>query len=158
MTRLLITLGLLVLAYLLGTMLERRHFSHIRDREVKTKAMIVTNFEAVPSEWQVASSYLVTGNVVVSLDYFKRFIANLRAFFGGRIKAYEPLMDRARREAVLRMKEEALKRGYDAVINVRLETSRIANSVNDDGTAGIEVLAFGTALKLDQDTGMLDAS
>ena len=69
---------------------------------------------------------------------------------GGRIKTYEPLLDRARREAVLRMTEEAQRLGYDAVINVRLETSRLANArSNGQGIAGVEMLAFGTAIKLD---------
>ena len=143
-----ITLGLLVLAYFTGTMIERRHFSKIVQAEEASKAMVVTTFESLPKDWQISDVRLVTGNVVISLDYFKRFIALLRALFGGRIVVYEPLMDRARREAILRMKTEARQRGYDAVINVRLETARIANSVGDDGTAGIEILAFGTALKL----------
>jgi hypothetical protein len=34
------------------------------------------------------------------------------------------------------------------LINVRLETSRMANSRGNEGAAGVEVLAFGTALKL----------
>lgn len=141
------TLVLLVLAYFVGTARERAHFANIRSREEASQSMTVMTFETLPAGWQAAEVQLVTGNVVISLDYFKRFIANLRTFFGGRIVVYEPLMDRARREAILRMKETAKKRGYDAVINVRLESSRIANSVGDDGTAGVEILAFGTALK-----------
>jgi uncharacterized protein YbjQ (UPF0145 family) len=67
---------------------------------------------------------------------------------GGRIKTYEPLLDRARREAILRMTEEARSQGYDAVFNVRLETSRLANGRRDGkGIAGVEMLAFGTAVK-----------
>ena len=47
------------------------------------------------------------------------------------------------------MAEDAKSRGYNAVINVRLETSRLANSRRDGkGTAGIEMLAFGTAITL----------
>jgi len=80
--------------------------------------------------------------------YFKRFLATLRALVGGRIKAYEPLLDRARREALLRMTEAAVSGGYDAVLNVRLETSRLASARQDGkGTAGVEMLAFGTAIK-----------
>ena len=53
------------------------------------------------------------------------------------------------REAVLRVKEQAREQGYHAVVNLRLETSRLASSRrNGKGTAGIEILAFGTALKL----------
>ena len=94
---------------------------------------------------------MVTGSVVISLDYFKRFLAGLRAVVGGRIKAYETLLDRARREAILRMKEETARKGYDTILNVRLETSRLATGRRDGkGTAGVEVLAFGTAVKLVQ--------
>ena len=98
---------------------------------------------------KVVSSDLVSGNVVVSLDYFKRFFAGLKAMVGGRIGAYEPLLERARREALLRMIESARSRGYHAIVNVRLETARLASSRGDgEGTAGVEMLAFGTALKL----------
>ena len=91
---------------------------------------------------------MLTGNVVVSVDYFKRFLSGLRMIFGGRVKAYESLLDRARREALLRLKENAVGNGYQALINVRLETSRMANARGNEGAAGVEVLAFGTALKL----------
>tara|TARA_Y100001934_G_C12303925_1_gene751413 strand:- start:612 stop:893 length:282 start_codon:yes stop_codon:yes gene_type:complete len=89
------------------------------------------------------------GSVVISLDYFKRFLAGLRSLVGGRVGSYESLLDRARRESLLRMKEVAIKGGYDAVINVRFETSRLASSgQNGSGTAGVELMAYGTAIKL----------
>jgi uncharacterized protein YbjQ (UPF0145 family) len=47
----------------------------------------------------------VSGSVVVSVDYFKRFLAGLRTLVGGRVTSYETLLDRARREAILRCKE-----------------------------------------------------
>tara|TARA_R110002049_G_scaffold60567_1_gene162498 strand:- start:3743 stop:4204 length:462 start_codon:yes stop_codon:yes gene_type:complete len=146
-----LTLLLLVAAYLVGSYLERRHFASIREREKSMRAYPVTTFETLPENWQVDASELVSGNVVVSLDYFKRVIAGLRSLVGGRVKTYEPLLDRARREAVLRMLTQARERGYDAVVNVRLETSRLANARgNGEGTAGVEMLAFGTAIKLDK--------
>lgn len=139
---------LLVATYFIGSALERRHFRDIRDREAGLRGFPVVTFESLPADWQVASSGVVQGSVVISLDYFKRFLASLRALVGGRIRAYEPLLDRARREAVLRMIEAAVARGFDAVVNVRLETSRLASSRGDGkGTAGVEMLAFGTAVK-----------
>lgn len=138
--------GLLLLGYFMGTYQEEKHYRDINRRERETHGTPTTTF--VPTGWEFCESALVQGNVVVSLDYFKRFLAGLRSIFGGRIKAYEPLLDRARREAVLRMKESAIRAGYDAVINVRLETSRLASSRSDGkGTSGIEMLAFGTAVK-----------
>lgn len=143
-------LALILLAYVVGTILEKRHFRSIRDRESALHGYPVTTFKSVPADWQVGRAKLVSGNVVVSLDYFKRIIAGLRGLIGGRVKTYEPLLDRARREAVLRMVESAKADGFNAVINVRLETSRLANSRGDGkGTAGVEMLAFGTAVTLD---------
>ena len=110
--------------------------------------MIVVNFKTLPSDWKAESVGLVCGSVVISVDYFKRFLAGIRCFFGGRIKTYEPLLDRARREAIMRMKEAARSKGCNTIVNVRLETSRLASSrKNGKGIAGVEILAFGTGLK-----------
>ena len=140
---------LLVAAYFIGSAIERKHYRQIREREEELHGFPVLTFESLPADWRVGSGEMVSGSVVVSLDYFKRIIAGLRGLIGGPIKTYEPLLDRARREAVLRMSEDAKRRGFDAVVNVRLETSRLANSRRDSkGIAGVEMLAFGTAIKL----------
>ena len=65
-------------------------------------------------------------------------------------RRWRRLTSRARREALLRLKQEAMQGGFHAVINVRLETSRLANARGGEGVAGVEVLAFGTGLKLSQ--------
>ena len=143
-----VPLALLVATYFIGTLLERRHFADLRRREQLMRGFPVSTFEPLPDGWHASDPNLLVGNVVVSLDYFKRVIAGLRALFGGRIRTYEPLLDRARREAVLRVTEQAKAAGYDAVINLRLETSRMANSQSGEGVAGIEMLAFGTAIRL----------
>ncbi len=139
---------ILVFAYFIGSWIEKKHFENIRQREADARNFPVVSFRTMPEDWNVGSSELVAGNIVVSLDYFKRVIASLKGLVGGRIKTYEPLLDRARREAVLRMIESARAQGYDAVINVRLETSRLANARRDGkGIAGVEMLAYGTAIK-----------
>ena len=138
----------LLIAYFIGSMIERGHFRKIRQREDALHGFPVVSFDTMPEPWNAASAGLVSGSIVISLDYFKRVIAGLRGLVGGRIKTYEPLLERARREALLRMTESAREQGYDAVFNVRLETSRLANSTRDgNGTAGVEMLAFGTAVK-----------
>ena len=140
---------ILLVTYFIGGKVESNHFKSIRNRERASRRMMVLTIQNIPAEWQPQDSGLVMGSVVVSLDYFKRFLAGIRAIFGGRIKSYEPLLDRARREAILRMKGEALAKGYTAVINLRLDTSRLASATkNGKSTAGVEILAFGTGLKL----------
>jgi len=141
-------LALLLGAYFTGTRIESRHYRRIREREKEWAGLPAVNFRSVPAGWEVRDSELLVANVVISVDYFKRFLAGLRMIVGGRIKAYEPLLDRARREALLRLKAEAVARGHHAIVNVRLQTSRMANGRNGEGTAGVEVLAFGTGLVL----------
>jgi uncharacterized protein YbjQ (UPF0145 family) len=139
---------ILVIAYFIGSWIEKKHFKSILDREAKAHGFPVVSFDTMPDDWKVDSSHMVTGSIVISLDYFKRVIATLKGLVGGRIKTYEPLLERARREAILRMTEEAQSQGYDAIFNVRLETSRLANARRDGkGVAGVEMLAFGTAVK-----------
>ena len=140
-------LFLLLLTYFIGRYLESNHYKSIREREAATKDMVAINFPRFPFDVEIERAGMVMGSVVVSHDHFKRFLAQLRIIVGGRIKSYEPLLDRARREAVLRMKEQALARGHHTVVNIRLETSRLANSRRGGkGTAGVEMLAYGTAL------------
>jgi uncharacterized protein YbjQ (UPF0145 family) len=145
-----LVLGTLLVTYAIGTWLERRHYQSIIEREHSYRSFPVTNLKTVPDGWRVESVLLAQGSVVISVDYFKRFVAALRGIVGGRIKTYEPLLDRARREAMLRMIEDARASGCDAVINVRLATSRIANAPRGkrERTAGVEMLAYGTGLKL----------
>ena len=143
------TLVVLLATYFIGSWLERRHYVSIKEREKQFRSFPTTSFSTIPADWQVESVQLAQGSVVISVDYFKRFVAGLRGLVGGRIKTYEPLLDRARREAMLRMIEHAKANHCDAVINVRLETARLANTRRTgERTAGIEMLAYGTGLRL----------
>jgi len=139
--------ALLVLAYFTGSWVERRHYASIRRREARGRSFPVLAFREVPAGWEVTEAALVSGTVVVSLDHFKRFLASLRNLVGGRVAAYESLLDRARREAILRLREQAFEAGYRAVVNLRLETYQITGGSDAPGT-GVEVLAYGTGLKL----------
>ena len=140
-----IFLTLLISGYLFGQFFERRHYRSIIEREKNTLHLPLLTLKTTPSGLKRCDAALVTGSVVVSVDYFKRFLAGLRAIVGGRVKSYESLVDRARREAILRMKEQAIDRGAVVVSNVRIETSSI--SKGQGKTIGsIEVLAYGTAI------------
>jgi uncharacterized protein YbjQ (UPF0145 family) len=109
--------------------------------------VLAVTIENLPPDWQVESGELVMGNVVISQDYFKRVAAGIKGIFGGNIGVLEPLLERARREALIRMKGVAHARGYDTIINVRIETATLANARRGGkGTAGVEILAFGTAI------------
>ena len=141
-------LCLLACGYFFGSYRERTHYKSIFQRE-KSLANILTFSAKTPPEDilnNTVNSQLVDGSVVISVDYFKRFLAGLRGFFGGNMKSYETLIDRGRREAILRMKEQAEKIDTNMIFNVKLETASISKG-EDKRVGSIEVYAYGTALK-----------
>ncbi len=140
-------LVLLAVGYSAGTWAEKKHYASIEKRERETLHLPAVTLRNPPHQSNaVENAELVYGSVVISIDYFKKMLAGLRNIFGGPVKSYETLVDRARREAVLRMKEMAGDAG--SIINVRIETSAIGFTSGKKGVGSIEVIAYGTALKL----------
>lgn len=142
---LIVLVTLLAVGYVFGRIAEARHYKSIIQREDEYRDLLVIASKIPPLGEQLEASILVMGSVVISVDYFKRFLAGLRSLVGGRIVAYESLLDRARREALLRMKQEARKVGANKVFNIKLETASISKNARG-GVGSIEVLAYGTAL------------
>ena len=136
---------LLLLGYIFGKLAESKHYRSIEERENKFRKLPTSNWkQPLPMKGNLVKVQLATGSVVISIDYFKRVLAGLRNLFGGRVASYETLIDRARREAILRMKESCL--GASQLINVRIETASISQNANKGTVGSIEVLAYGTAL------------
>lgn len=104
--------------------------------------MILTSIESVPGRNIVTHFGLVTGSTIRSKNVGRDIAAGLKNLIGGELKGYTKLLAEARDEAIKRMTDQALEMGADAVINVRLATSSVAQ-----GAA--EILAYGTAVKLD---------
>ncbi len=135
----------ILVGYTVGSINEKGHYKSIKKRETEFLPLPAVTMKTCLAPEEVNSAKMVVGSVVVSIDHFKRFLAVLRNFFGGRVSTYETLVDRARREAVLRMKKEAGE--AKAIVNVRVETSAIGSSANRRGAVGsVEALAYGTAI------------
>ncbi len=142
----LIIIAFLMLGYGFGQLAEKKHYRSIRQRETMLKDILIFGAKSPPADWPIVTSELVHGNVVVSVDYFKRFLFSLRNIFGGRVEAYESLIDRGRREAVLRMKQHALRLNSDAIFNIKFETSAVSRGFSSS-LGSVEVFAYGTAIK-----------
>lgn len=144
MIELYILLALVTLGFFVGQFLEKRHYRSIYARERELVDLITTSSKhpvgQIPT---ITDRRLVQGSVVVSVDYFKRLLAALRNFFGGNVRAYETLVDRARREAILRLKESCPD--ANQIINLRIETSSIYKGQKNQ-VGSVEVLAYATAL------------
>lgn len=116
----------------------------LSDRELRSILL-----PAVPAQMVLRKNHpvkevkLVFASVVISVDYFKQICAALRNIFGGEVFAYKSVLERARREAILRMKEQAP--AADIILNMRLETTTITESEKGELICA-EVLAYGTAI------------
>lgn len=139
-------LALLLVGFVFGRLNERRHFRHLAVREHELRDILVFATRTLPIDG-AGASILVCGSVVIGEDYFKRVAAALRSLVGGPLTAYESLMERGRREAIVRMKEEARRRGATMVFNVRFETASLAeDGLRRQALFSAEFLAYGTAL------------
>ena len=147
MIELMVQLGipviLLILGYLFGRVIEKRHFRSLIERELASQDLPVVA-SRFPPEDQYYEQRLVSGSVVIAADYFKTFLAVLINLFGGRVTPFESLLDRARRESILRMKHQATQLQAAYVFNVKFDTAGISTGASRG--AATEVLAYGTAL------------
>lgn len=103
--------------------------------------MIVTSTDAVPDRDVVEILGVVKGNTVRARNVGRDITQSIRNIAGGELKSYSGLLSDARDEALDRMEGQARQLDADAVLNVRFETSEIAQ-----GSA--EVLVYGTAVRL----------
>ncbi|MEM1059596.1 MAG: heavy metal-binding domain-containing protein [Verrucomicrobiota bacterium] len=144
----LVTFGFFIgLGFFIGGWNERNHFQQLAAAEEQYKHILVSDQKRLPEAWNASHPVMVVGSVVVATDYFKTFAASLRTLFGGRIVSLERLVERGRREAVVRMLEQAHHASANVIWNVRVETSCIG--MNEKKSAsGIEVVAYGTAMRV----------
>lgn len=145
-------LVLLVLGFSIGTLVERAHFRRLETRERELKGMLLTDLKTLPEHCSHQPCCFVVGEVVIASDYFKTFAAGIRKILGGEMRTYETLMERARREAILRMAESASKMGANAVYNIRLASTNIGSIRRRRSAAMVEMYAFGTAIHIPDQT------
>ena len=138
---------LIGLGYTVGRWREQSHLKSLAIREEALGHIVVTDLNTVADPETAASGCLVMGEAVIATDYFKSIATQLRNLIGGEMKSMQSLVDRARREAIVRMLEQADRAGTTEVHNVRLETSNIRSATSRNKAAiSVEMLAFGTAI------------
>ena len=136
----------LVLALFVGSWIERRHLYALDQREALLGSMLVTDLRTYPQHAPgTPPPQIVVGEVVIACDYFKAFLASWKLLFGGRVGSYQRVVDRARREAALRVLEQARALGYNAVCNLRIESADVGGNTQQSRMPISAVIAFGTA-------------
>lgn len=118
---------------------EHKHLQYLDEQEQRLAYIRVNNSRFIESTFP---GHMISSNVVISHDYFKYAIANVQNMLGGRLTSYESVVERARREAIVRLKLEAEKMGADQIMGIRLSTTEL-------GMQGgmVEVFAYGTAIQ-----------
>ena len=83
---------------------------------------------------------MVKGSTIQTVNAIRDIGAGLKTMFGGELKKYNEMMDKARQIATERMVEEAQALGADAIVAMRYATAGIMQSA-------AEVMAYGTAVR-----------
>jgi len=139
-------LTLLTIGVLAGRANERRHYRELEEAEEELRDIAVSNRGSPGEAGTFSGGTLVVGSVVIAEDYFKRVAASLKSLVGGNLRSYETLLERGRREAIVRMKREARRLGAAHVVNVRLETASLSEDWSGRPMFSAEFIAYGAAL------------
>jgi len=133
--------------WLTQRLIVRSRRKYLSEQEAYFRERIqMTNLKRFPDA-NCSSSSLVTGAAVIAGNYFISFVSMFKHLFGGEMKGYTGMCADARRLALVRMLQDAEAIGADAVCNVRFETSTINSAEQRQKTAGVELIAYGTAYR-----------
>ncbi len=100
--------------------------------------VIIVSTNYVPGHRVTEVKGAIWGITVRSRGLGGNLMAGLRSIAGGEIKEYVVMLNDARNLALQRLKEEAQKAGANAVLDMKFDTSDIAQTMT-------EIVAYGTA-------------
>lgn len=134
---------LLVLGWGIGRGIISRHRKRLdaQDEAFKNIRLHNVKYTLPADKIDLTETYLVTGSLVLSIDVFRRLIAAFIQLAGGEVHNYSDLLERGRRDALLRLKAEADRFGAKDIYNIKIQSAAIG------ANQGIEILAYGTAVK-----------
>ncbi len=114
--QLVIFLILFSIGWAFGRHIERKHLNELLEKEQQfAHIRIDTNRFATSDQL----GHFISSNVVISHDYFKYVLASIKNVLGGRLTSYKSMVERARREAIIRLKQQAHNGGASHIMGVR---------------------------------------
>ncbi len=105
--------------------------------------MIISTTHEVVGKKVLEHVGYVKGSTVRAKHVGRDIAASFKTIFGGEIKGYTEMMNEARQIAVGRMVEEAEKKGANAIVGFRLQSSAVMSGAS-------EIIAYGTAVKVEE--------
>jgi uncharacterized protein YbjQ (UPF0145 family) len=110
------------------------------DQHLSTQSLMTT--------MAAESSTLLHVSICVGPSMGQIFFMWFKSIFGGRLHSYDVVLDYGRREALLRLNQQAKNLGCSSVVNIRIETSTVSFAKNDkSNTSSVEFLAFATGIR-----------
>ena len=151
---------LVVCGLIIGRTVEKRHFAKLDAHDLANRDFLVTNLKDFPmAASDTLDPTIVISEVVIGSDYLKSFLAAWRRIFGGEIRSLQSLQTRAKREAVVRLVDQARQQGFNAICNLRLNSADISGATKSKKSMPIaSVIATATAYVADRptSTGLLE--
>lgn len=143
---------LLPAAFLLAAMFAGNYIASRHEADLRRRSATVAHIRATDTRMMLDAkaganpAAIVTSEVTLGIDHFRGFLGKLKNIFGGEVRSYQTTLDRARREAVTRILEQAHAKGFNAVANLRVDFADIGgNATMAQKAAMVSILAVGTA-------------
>jgi uncharacterized protein YbjQ (UPF0145 family) len=109
-----------------------------------TSEVLVVTTPTVPGFRVTKVFGVVTGLTPRSRGMLGKFIGGIQSMLGGEITAFTTEIEKARREAIERTKEQAKALGANAIIGLDMETSDLLETI-------IVISATGTAVLIEKE-------
>jgi uncharacterized protein YbjQ (UPF0145 family) len=103
--------------------------------------MRLSTTETLAGQQIIETLGIVRGTATRTRHVFRDIAEWFRNLVGAELEDYTKMLAEAREQAMERMCADAVRLGADAIVGVRLTTNHVA-------TGAAEVLAYGTAVKL----------
>ena len=138
-----VTVGPLLFSWIFGNIYQKKKQEELGVRVKAFGTDNLTTLKTPPA--QVSASGLLSANIIMSVSWWQKLVGGLKTIFGGQVETWDRVLAWARKEALQRLREQARAKGFDNVINVRLDTSEFQSSKGRN--TAIEILAYGTGIK-----------
>ena len=137
---------LLIFGVLIGRNVEKSHIKRLDADDELHRDFLITQLKTFPMGASVGPApTLVVAEAVIASDYLKSWLASWRNIFGGEVRSFQRLQNRAKREALARLRKAAMSGGYNAPCNVRVDAADIGGGTSSRKTPMASVIATGTA-------------
>lgn len=130
--------GIFVLVALQGMFRDHRRRQHVA-RELARNDVLLVNTRGLLAVDPSHPPEVLAATVVRCLDDARHALAIFRTRIGGEVRSLTHSTLLARDEATLRLQDQARTAGFDAVLNIRYETSQVLPMT-------VEVFAYGTGV------------